>query len=281
MLRILAALALLASCLQPLAQTAEHAPNPRLVGELLQGVAAKDGEAAMRLAEAYKFGLYGLPVEPDSNAYYINLGARYGNVDAFFLLGNGLLKGRDFPQDIDRGLIMLNRAADRNHALALQRLMEVYADTLKDVFGAHERPIPPNRKKALEYAERLAELNDPKRIEGALHAGKAYLFGWGTTPDDSTALAYLELAAEYEAIDAQLLLGELYTNGSTEAGFNDQKAYYYFKAAAEHPYASLRLRTAGKVGLHYLRQRQRQYFNYLMLGTPWLPPGAFKLEIFP
>lgn len=78
------------------------------------------------------------------------------DLDSIFELGKGYIEGIDFDKDIERGIKLLEEAADKNHIEAQLYLSEIYFDGLEDI----ERDLV----KATEYCMLGLELDSKRHI---------------------------------------------------------------------------------------------------------------------
>lgn len=235
-----------------------------------------DGKASLELAELHRFGQAGLGPSADSARYYLARGAEQGNADAQYLWGLALLQGREVAANVPAGLALLEKAAAQKHILALNVLMELYSAKSDSTFGKPKRAVPLDLTKAFAYASQAAMQGDPK---GTYYAGRAYYTGEGTMQDDSLAVAYLTRAGNKQYALAQLLLGDIYLQGTTRYDVNLPEARKWYLLAAKHPQAGIEVNTTGKVGLHYVEQATRKVFNAVGLLVGFAPPGSLELKI--
>jgi uncharacterized protein len=246
------------------------------IATLRAAASAGDAAASLELSELHRFGQAGLRISPDSARYYLIQAARQGSADAQYLWGLALLQGREVQANVPAGLALLEKAAAQQHILALNVLAALYSAVPDSTFGARTPPVPKDDARAFQYSLQAAQLGDPK---GAFFAGKAYLNGTGTSPNDSLAVHYLTQAGQKRYVHAQLLLGDIYLEGSTIYGVALAKARYWYGLAARHPQAGIELNTTGKVGLHNTEQATRRLHNALGMLLGIAPPGSLTLPI--
>ncbi|WP_245184865.1 SEL1-like repeat protein [Halomonas salinarum] len=121
--------------------------------------------------------------------------------DARVILGRALVEGQAGLDDLPRGMDLLEKAAERNHPLALAQL----GSLLMDDERVESQPVI-----AARYLKRSHELGHP----WATHQlGAAYLTGRGVTQDPQRAEELLQNAVDLNQTGAMRLLGEAYLKG--------------------------------------------------------------------
>ncbi len=264
-------LCLLITVLLPLAAVAQNYTLDSLRASALRG---GDGVAALALAEAYRYGRLGLSVSADSERVWVARAARLGQPEALYLQGVALLRGQGVKRNLGSSLALLDSAARRGYLRAARLLVELYADTTHRTFDAEARP-PLDWRRAAHYALIGAERGDAAL---AYHLGWSHRYGRGVAESDSAAIAWLDTAARRGEVRAQLLLGDLFLQGTPRRLPELERAAYFYQMVAKHPYAEIEFTTAGRVGLHHVEQLPRGAFNHALKANPLWPWGALDLR---
>lgn len=238
------------------------------------GTRGGDGLASLNLAEGYRFGRWGLTHSPDSERVWIARAAAQGQPEALYLQGCAYLRGQGVKRDLTKALTLLDRAATAGYTRAARTLVDLYSDTTHRVFDADTR-VPINWPKAHAAARLGAQQGDASL---AYYLGWSYRYGRGVRASDSLAIAWLDTAARRGEVRAQLLLGDIYLQGTTTVVPDLERAAFYYRQAATHPYAQIEETTAGRVGLHHVEQLPRAAFNHSLRLNPFWPWGALELR---
>lgn len=266
-----ALMAALMTALMPRCAAAQNYTLDSLRASALRGA---DGVAALALAEAYRFGRLGLSVSADSERVWVARAARLGQPEARYLQGVALLRGQGVRRNLSAGLALLDSAARRGYLRATRLLVELYSDTTHRTFDAEARPALDWRR-AAHYALMGAERGDASL---AYHLGWSHRYGRGVAENDSAAIAWLDTAARRGEVRAQLLLGDLYLQGTPRRLPQLERAAQFYQMAAKHPYAEIEFTTTGRVGLHHVEQLPRGAFNHALKANPLWPWGALDLR---
>ena len=110
---------------------------------------AEGGDAAAQtlIAEIYERGL-GISKDTKQAAIWYEIAANSGNREAQFAFGVKLMKGQDVEQNVERGLELMQKAAEAGHPVANYN----YANHIID-----QRPTSAGYRQALPFYEKAAE----------------------------------------------------------------------------------------------------------------------------
>jgi len=124
----------------------------------------------------------GIPVNNQNAAEYFEKSAELGNQYAKRLLAFEYISSKNFEQNIDKGILLLNEFADSGDDFACYKLGKIYLQKEKyDI------------KKAITYFERSAE----KNMWSSYQLGRLYFFSTdGLKKDKEKAIQFLNLSAE-------------------------------------------------------------------------------------
>lgn len=241
----------------------------------LQAAAPTDAYAAIRLAEGYELGRWGLKVRPDSALYWERKAAEAGNAIGQFLMGNRYLRAVGVKRDVPRALKLLSQAAEQQQVSALNLLTSLYSDSSSRIFQDAGTYVKPDAVRALHYAAQSAKLGDTK---GLYYTGRAYWLGIGTARNDSIAHRWLLQAAEdRNYAPAQALLGDMYRAGGKHISQDIAVAQQWYLRAYNNPSAPIEEQTLGKVGLYAVEQLYRRVHNANLRALYLLAPGTGRL----
>ncbi len=229
-----------------------------------------DTIAAMALCENYLLGLNGYPENLDSAKIFLFLALEKQHSDALYLAGVAYYRGLMFSKDVNKGLKLLNDAADKGNIQALQVLFDIYANPDTSIFVDKKNFIPQDSSKAVQYAKRAALLGQSWAM---YELGYAYFQGSGVPQNDSLAIYWMDQATQKMLPKAQLALGDWYFKGVTKYGPDLLLARKYYSQAENNPFADIEEATWGLVGVHNTYQVFREFFNFY--AFVWY---AFTLE---
>jgi TPR repeat protein len=150
--------------------------------------------------------------------------AASGDAEAAFALGTIYFLGHEnVGKDNAKALQFLEKAASKNHVMALSFLGDLYETG---------NGVPRDEKKAVRYFTRAADRGD---AEAALALGRLYFFGSDTVKaDKKKAFDYYSKAADGKLPEAQLMLGGMYELGEGIAK-DPAKSWRYLLLAGENP----------------------------------------------
>ena len=218
-----------------------------------------DTAAAMILCENYLLGINNYPENLDSARTFLFLAVEKKHPDALYLAGVGYYRGLIFSKDTKKGLKLLNESADKGNLQALQVLFDIYANPDTNIFLDKKDFIPRDSVKAIQYAKRAAELQQPWAM---YELGYAYLQGKGIPKNDSLAVYWMDQAAQKMLPKAQLALGDWYFKGITQYGPDLLTARKYYSLAENNPFADIEDATWGLVGVYNTYQVFKEFFNF-------------------
>ena len=158
----------------------------------------------------------GIPVNNQNAAEYFEKFAELGNQYAKRLLAFEYISGKNFKQDIDKGILLLTECAESGDAFACYKLGTLY---LKGEI------VNQNLDKAEKY---LLSAEDNEFTQYVL--GKLYL--QKEKYDIQKAISYFEKFAD-KNVQASYQLGRLYFFGADGLERNKEKAIYYLNLSAE------------------------------------------------
>ncbi|MGP9767027.1 tetratricopeptide repeat protein [Halomonas sp. AOP13-D3-9] len=195
-------------------------------GEYRQGIALLEEAARQGHVEAMTYLGQALlepenagQLEPNRAERWLNEAIQAGSVDAQVILGRALVAGKTGLDDLPRGMILLEQAAESNHPLALAQLGSLLMD---------DKRISSQPFTAARYLERGHELG---HFWATQQLGAAYLEGRGVTRDLERAQELLQNAAEHGQTGAMRMLGEAYLEGPLE--YNPSQGISLLTKAAE------------------------------------------------
>ncbi len=140
--------------------------------------------------------------------------------ECLFAWGWELASGRNYPKELEAGLALYRRAAEKGHGRAMNNLAWHY--------DAGEGVIK-DQKMAFEWYRKAAEAGDTLGM-----ANLAYMHsnGVGTTQDSAQALRWNQRAAEGGERDGMINLGVAYEMGKGVPQDLAKARYWYEKAGA-------------------------------------------------
>jgi len=178
--------------------------------------AAKKGcrAAVFELAQRSEYGI-------DRNEVWAKKAVEYGEYDPLISVALRYLEGHTTPEDSEKGLSILTALADKGIGSAQFTLAECL------IKG---KSMPKNADKALHYLSLAAQNGSAKLITGL---GIALYKSEETEIDPDLAVKSLELAATAGDDEALVELGNLYFDGAGDMAADQEKAFRYYRQAAE------------------------------------------------
>ena len=129
------------------------------------------------------------------------------------------------PQDKEKGLFWLNKAAEGASGAVLYKIGRLYE--MGQIY-------PQNAEKAFEYYLRSAKAGDPY---GTTNLSLMYIEGRGVEKNIEEGIKWAEKAANKGFVNAQVNLAILYStkhnNDADNAIYDEEKAMYWFGEAAQ------------------------------------------------
>jgi uncharacterized protein len=157
-------------------------------------------EAMTMMAEAYRHGLGTRPDPVEAENWY-RRAVESGSVTAVLEYGRMLVDRRDNPQAVQRGVELLQQAAESQMPYAWSTLGELH---IENAFPGAD----PAKGVAL-----LQRAHDAGVASATAHLGQAYLEGRGVERDPDKAIPLLTRAAEAGQPGAMMALGQGYLTG--------------------------------------------------------------------
>ena len=189
--------------------------------DLLQKAAGQEYPYAM-----YRVGLYldrgviGEPRPEEAFAWYAKAAER-GDGDAIFALGRCYKNGIGTEENPDKALEWFTKGAENNEPRCLTEMGLAYE------YGSG---IEENPHQAVEYMTKAAEQNYGY---AQFKMGDYFFFGYGACPEDNKqAVEWYEKAVANDIPLAMLRMGEYYLYDYDKLN-ESEKAFSYFKKAAE------------------------------------------------
>ncbi|WP_373482466.1 tetratricopeptide repeat protein [Acetobacterium sp.] len=183
--------------------------------------AAKKGCQAAIFELAQRSG-YGI----DINAVWAKKAVEYGEYDPLISVALRYLEGHATPQNSEKGLSILTELADKGIGSAQITLAECLING---------KSMPKDAEKALHYLSLAAQNGSAKLITGL---GIALYKSEETEIDPDLAVKSLELAAAAGDDEALVELGNLYFDGAGDLVPDQEKAFRYYRQAAEKDVSS-------------------------------------------
>jgi hypothetical protein len=177
--------------------------------------------AQFHLAFFYFQGVAGVPQDYSQAAMWYRKAADQGYAAAQFSLGGMYESGQGVSKDMDEALTLFRKAADQGYTLAQVYLANIYATGV----GAAK-----NQVLALSYFQSAASHGNAEAQNGLAFMLES---GDGTTQDCKAALDLYQKSAAQGWGPATSNLGSLYFWGICGVPRNQETAFKYFKAAAE------------------------------------------------
>lgn len=217
-----------------------------------------NSESSLRLVEWFSYENADT-TDKDSIQKYLKIAANQNDSTGLYLYGVSLARGLYGKRDPKQAVLYLNKAADKNHPLAIRVLMELYSEKPDPFLSPNER-VKLDSTKALQYAIRGAKLYDTPCL---MHAAHAYHTGGGTKRNDTLAVAWLDTAATHNRyILAQLKMGDWFLANETVFGVDWNRAKKYYAMASENPIAEHEHNVLGKIGVHEATQNPKRLLNW-------------------
>ena len=178
--------------------------------------AAKKGFRAAVFELAQRSG-YGI----DCNEFWAKKAVEYGEYDPLIRVALRYLEGHGTPEDNEKGLSILTELADKGIGSAQLTLAECL------IKGKN---TPKDAEKALHYLSLAAQNGSAKLITGL---GIALYKSEETEIDPDFAVKSLVLAAAAGDDEALVELGNLYFDGAGDMAPDQEKAFRFYRQAAE------------------------------------------------
>jgi TPR repeat protein len=162
--------------------------------------------------------------QPPSPELVADMEARAADGDMEAVFGLAVLNffGEGVPQDRAKALELLEKAAAKDHVMALGFLGQIYE---------HGEGVEKNVRKAVRYYERASDLGD---VMAGLALGGIYFYGAdGVKAQPKKAFRLFSDAAEKGQHQAQLMLGLMYEQGAGVSK-DPAKSWQYYLAAANN-----------------------------------------------
>src|SRR5690606_35167269 len=122
----------------------------------------------------------------DKALYWLEKAARYGHAEAYIELGSLHSDDNEFVYDQEKTMEFFKKAADLEYGPGCFQLAEIYSNLSWD--------------DAISYYKSAADSGIGK---AQLTLGKIYWYGTNTSADISTAVEYLQMAADQNIKEAQ------------------------------------------------------------------------------
>ncbi len=239
----------------------------KLYGEVIKR--NNSPEAAVRMADMLTYGVEGI----DQNCKYakelLEFAAQHQHPEALYKLGCMYWSGDGellIGEDKDKAIALLKRAASLHHFGAAYSYGLICATNGNNSEAKKQLTVAAEGEKKATFA--LAKvcwkLGD---IEEAIHwyaeaatipneeaqstLGRIYCMGEGTQKNYRYSIHFYEMAPSCENSNSQYYIGYMYSNGGFGVSKDYEKAYYWFKKAAEqgHVDAFFEVGTALRAGL--------------------------------
>jgi len=162
------------------------------INSLIEQANAGDGEAASRLADAYREGVFVAQDWEQAFRWY-SVAARAGDMQAQNNLGTLYLEGYYCPEDHEKAVYWYRKSAEQGANVAQYNLGMRYL---------HGQGVPVDNPLAMSWLEKSSENGYPL---ATYDLGLMYLHGEGCKPDRSKALRLMMSAAvggDGRAVDA-------------------------------------------------------------------------------
>jgi len=155
---------------------------------------------------------------------YYKIAAKSNDANALYNLGYCYIY-EDYNKDPSLGSLYLNRAADLGHAKACKLIGFFY------FYG--QQTLPRDDNKSFYYMKKGADLGDPA---AQAHVGQCYEDGiWGAEEENHVlARHYYDLSLAQNYHHAQWCVGSNYKIGKCGYPQSYEKAFHYFKLAADN-----------------------------------------------
>lgn len=182
----------------------------------------------------YKEGIY---VRQSDTSYlqYLRIAANLGYANAEVELGDMYMRGNEKPhvsKNIEEGLVLYQKAAEKYNSEAILRLGCIYRDGLEGF-------VDPDPETGYQYIKAAAQTDNPRAW---FEYGYVTLHGRGCNYDYAEAIRYISAAAEQDVPNAFKLMGDIYYNGYGMEVDATEAAKWYQKAVDAdygNAYASL------------------------------------------
>lgn len=192
-----------------------------------------NADACYAVGEMYYYGNDVQQNVKKAMEYYATA-AKVGHVEASYSLGYIYLYGECCEKNVSKAIQLLQCAADRNHPKANRHLGFMY-------FWGDDAAV--DYQKSFSYMLRAAELGD---ADAQAHVAQCYEGEMWGAPEGYCALAhkYYQLALDQNNAHAQWCIGHNYHGGFHGYSQDYQKAFAYFKMAAENGSSKAQLNLA-------------------------------------
>ena len=198
--------------------------------------------------------------------------------------GVAYVNGAGVPRDVEKGIKLLTRSANKGNALAMREIARTLVGGGKTTLGLiwYDKAIragdAPSAKylgkaymfgddffgqdytKAVQYNNAAIEL-DQNDAEPYVNLGVCYYNGYGTGIDYAKAYEYFQRAADLNSPEGLYNLGICYENGNGVARNHDDAVNYIKKAAALGDQSAISY-------VNELERRQRRAYNQQKVVCP-------------
>ena len=210
--------------------------------------------ASLRLAEFYT-GEVGLNSTPDlaQSFHFFTLAAKAGSDRAAIRMAEMLLTGNGTPQNIDRGLSLLEQFDEKGSAEAAYLLGKFYA-------GEGGLNSTPDMPLSFQYYAKAANAGSGS---ATIRMAEMLVLGEGTARDIDSGITLLKQAGQAGNASAYLILGDIFARGLS-GKLDIPAAFSAYETAANNGSidALVRLADIYKYGLLSTTNKTRSY-NYL------------------
>ena len=208
-----------------------------MIEELMNRAEQGDANAQYDLGECYWNGTDGVTQDFRMAAYYYELAADQGHIEAIYSLGFCYANAKGVEQDPEWAEKLLIYAADHGSIPAARKLGEIY------YWGD---PLPEDKAKGYRYLQYAADNGDEHAMAIVGHIyliGLGGIDGWGPPEDRELGRKYVEAACDKEDPYGLFMAGSNYCGGYEGFPVDKEKGVRYLKRAAElgHNYAQLEM----------------------------------------
>ena len=196
----------------------------------------------------YEIGSYCYDMECfDDALYWFTLSAKQGNPKSANGIGRCYYNGNGTMRWPRNAYNWFHRSADGNFSEGMNHL----GKCLVEGSGV----IVPNKKKALKYYKKAAELS---HVSAQYNLGVHYFFGNGTKVNVNEGLLWILTAAHSGSASAQYTLGNIYSEGMGGIKIDMDTAISWYNKAIENTDERIRAKSMDKLRLLRTKNTQQQ-----------------------
>ncbi len=225
----------------------EDSPHLAIYNKAMQG----DSDALCRLGDIYFDPIHVTQDWPLALSYYIQA-AEKGHVEAMFKAGELYRVGRGTDRSFNDAIYWYEKAAEQGHTDSIYSMITGIYDLYFN-----------DDDKIFEWANKLAELNDPR---GIYILAVCYHLATGTERNDTIAFEYAVKASKHNYEPVYYLLGEFYDNGYGVEQNTKKAVAWHKKSVENYPptdlFSAMRIAQIYDTGENNVKKNKKKALEY-------------------